>query len=104
MAKNEHMVLKPIVYHGEGKLNNQIVQPGVVLDFSHLSDEDLQKLYDNMVLGPANKKEFDKHLADLRKAAEADIAAAEKAAQEEADAVEMLQLMKEQANLKEASK
>ena len=101
MPAKKYMVLKPIVYHGTDEVDNEVVAPGAVLDFSHLSQEEIDGLFSTFTLGPADKKEFRKRLEVLRKEAKEREQAEQVAQKVVAEAIEMRILMKEQANLKE---
>lgn len=97
----KYMVLKPIVYHGKDKVDNEVVSPGAVLDFSHLTQKEIDGLFSTFTLGPADKEEFQKRLKQLRKEAEEQEKAEKDKQKLIADAIEMRILLKQQANLKE---
>lgn len=100
--KQEFMVLKPVTYNGPDKqYNGQTVQPGVVLDFSHLTEMELDNLQGNMVLGPKSKAELNKLIKQLEKERDEKIAAIEAQQKAEKDAEEMLVAMKKAANIKQ---
>ncbi len=98
----KYMVLKPIVYHGTDRVDNELVMPGAILGFSHLSQEEIDGLFASFTLGPADKDEFDKRLKQLRKEAQETKKEEEQKQKIIADAIEMRILMKQQANIKES--
>jgi len=99
---NEYRVLKPIVYHGNSEgYSGKVVQPGAVLDFSHLTEQELDGLQSTMTIGPKDKKALEKKIKELEAQRNEKLAAIKKQKEDEKAAQEMIVQMKKAANLKQ---
>ena len=102
---NEFRVLKPIVYSNpDSELNGQLVEPGKVLDFSHLTELEIQGLEDTMSIGPKDKKALDKKIKELKQERDKQVAAIQQQQKEAKEAAEMMIAMKKAANVKQQLK
>ena len=102
---NEYRVLKPITYSNpDSELNGQRVEPGKILDFSHLTELEIQGLKDTMTIGPKDKKAYSKLLKDLTAERDRKIAELKQQQVDAEEAAEMMIAMKKAANVKQQLK
>ena len=102
---NEFRVLKPIIYSNpDSELNGQRVEPGKVLDFSHLTELEIQGLENSMTIGPKDKKVYAKKLKDLQRQRDEQVAAIQQQQKDAEEAAEMMIAMKKAANVKQQLK